>query len=59
MLLYQDNATIHNTKLVEQICRFYDVSMLYTAPYSPAINPVEYLFGSLKRRLRKQAISTE
>ncbi len=59
MVLYMDNATIHFTKLVRQVCSFFGVSIIFTSPYSPATNPIEYSFATLKQKMRGFVPKTE
>ena len=43
-----DNATIHHTERVEQMCRDAGVKLVYLTPYSPDLNPIEDFFAELK-----------
>jgi transposase len=44
-----DNAKIHDTTLVHETCRRKGYSLLFTPPYSPELNPIELVFGNVKR----------
>ena len=48
-----DNATIHHSVRVKTIIESTGAKVIYTAPYSPDLNPIEYYFGSYKKCLRK------
>jgi transposase len=51
--LLMDNASIHKTSLVHDTCRRSRIRPLYTPPYCPWFNPVEFAFSVVKRRFRK------
>lgn len=44
-----DNAAIHKTKLIQSLFKKYNMTPVYTSPYSPEWNPVEMFFSYLKR----------
>lgn len=44
-----DNAKIHDTARVHETCRHKGYSLLFTPPYSPELNPIELVFGNVKR----------
>ena len=39
-----DNVRFHKTKEVRELIRDYNISLLFTAPWSCELNPIEYLF---------------
>ena len=47
-VLIMDNASFHRSERVEQMCRAAGVVLLYLAPYSPDLNPIEEFFAELK-----------
>lgn len=47
-----DNAPIHKAKLLKPLLSHFQV--LYNAPYSPFLNPIEELFGNWKHNFRKK-----
>jgi hypothetical protein len=51
VLLFMDNAPFHQHSRVRDACRHLKVNLLYNAPYSPWLNPIELLFSIVKRRL--------
>lgn len=53
LLLVVDNARMHRTQYFKSFCRYENIDLLYTAPRSPMLNPIEYLFRFLKTELRK------
>jgi transposase len=52
VVLVLDNATIHHYNLVLDTARSLHVNVLFLSQYSPWLNPVEALFGHLKRKLK-------
>ena len=48
-----DNATIHHTKVIVDLIAATDAKTIYTAPYSPDLNPIEFYFGMYKRSLMR------
>ena len=48
-----DNASIHKTCLVHETCVRKRIQPVYTPPYSPWFNPVEFAFSVIKRSYRK------
>jgi hypothetical protein len=43
-----DNATIHYSDRVEQLCKDTGVKLMFLAPYSPDTNPIEEFFAEVK-----------
>ena len=54
-----DNASFHTTDLCKQAIKEMGGKVIFTAPYSPQTNPIEYLFSDLKQAIRKQNILTK
>ena len=52
-IVFLDNATIHHGSRVEQLIRSTGAIIIYTAPYSPDLNPIELMFSSYKRFLKR------
>ncbi|KAA6393542.1 MAG: hypothetical protein EZS28_010931 [Streblomastix strix] len=46
-----DNAAIHKTAAVYKLCKEAKVSIYHTPPFSCELNPIELVFGFLKRRV--------
>jgi transposase len=47
-VLVMDNASIHHTERIKQMCRAAGVKLVYLPPYSPDFNPIEEFFAELK-----------
>lgn len=47
-VLVMDNASIHHTAKIQQMCDDAGVVLLYLPPYSPDLNPIEEFFAELK-----------
>lgn len=48
-----DNASIHHDDRVVEMIEAAGARVLYTAPYSPDLNPIEYMFGKYKAMLKR------
>ena len=59
VVLFMDNAVIHKHSAVLETARRLKVNVLFNAEYSPWLNPVEQLFGHVKRQLRDHQVSTK
>lgn len=59
VVLFMDNAVIHKHSAVLETARKLKVNVLFNAEYSPWLNPVEQLFGYMKKRLRDQPVTTK
>ena len=58
--IYQmDNTPIHMSKLVKQWLETHGVWTLDFPPYSPDLNPIEYLWRALKRKILKLHLELE
>jgi hypothetical protein len=58
VVLLLDNARIHHHSLVLETAKAQGVHVLFNAEYSPWLNPVEALFGLVKRRVKSAAVAT-
>ena len=47
-ILVMDNASIHTSTKVRQLCQTFGVQLEYLPPYSPDFNPIEQSFNVLK-----------
>jgi transposase len=47
-VLVMDNATIHCSKEIEEMCERAGVKQVFTAPYTPVTSPIEEHFAELK-----------
>lgn len=50
--LLLDNARIHHYKKVKKFANENNITLLYNAPYSPLFNPIELIFGEIKKYFR-------
>ena len=58
IILYLDNARIHSHSMVLETARRMKVNVLFSAPYSPWLNPIENLFNHLKKRTKDDNVNT-
>jgi len=58
VVLLLDNARIHHHSRVVAQARAEGAHILFNAQYSPWLNPVETLFGHLKRRIKREQAAT-
>ena len=52
VVLFLDNAVIHRHSSILETARKFKVNVMFNAEYSPWLNPVEQMFGFMKRQLR-------
>ena len=56
-VIFMDNASFHFfTPAVKKAIGDAGVILEYQPPYSPDLNPIEYLFGSIKNRIRARSL---
>jgi transposase len=53
LVVIMDNASIHNSDCIEALIQGTGALLLYTAPYSPDLNPIEFMFGVYKAGLKR------
>lgn len=53
-----DNAVIHKHASVLNTALKFKANVLFNAEYTPWLNPIERLFGLLKRELKKDESDT-
>lgn len=63
-LLVMDNAKIHHAKLLDDttwnlLKGQYDLRKIYLPPYSPFLNPIEFVFNHVKALLKGQEFDSE
>lgn len=56
--LFLDNAPVHSPDLAREVFTKYGVTLLFNLPRNPHTNPIEMLFGSLKKIYRKIAAAS-
>ena len=49
-----DNAPSHKSNLVKDIFRKSKVKIFFNAPYSPDLNPIEFIFSIMKTSARRK-----
>ncbi|KAF6789676.1 TPR domain-containing protein [Colletotrichum sojae] len=55
-VIFMDNASFHFiSQRLKDLFAQAGVIIEYQVPYSPDLNPIEYLFGSVKNRIRKRS----
>ena len=54
--LVMDNARIHHAREARQYLEENQIRHLYLPPYSPELNPIENVFGVLKKRYRRLGV---
>ena len=57
VFLLMDNARIHHQELVVRTAIREHAYLLYSAEYSPWLNPVEWYFRQVKQQLHKAVIN--
>jgi hypothetical protein len=48
-----DNASIHHSEQIVELIQSTGAEILYTAPYSPDLNPIELMFANYKQMLKR------
>ena len=51
-VIVMDNATFHKSERTAQMIEDAGCQLLFLAPYSPDLNPIEKLWGNIKRQWR-------
>jgi transposase len=59
VVLLMDNAVIHKHSAVLETARKFRVNVLFNAEYSPWLNPIEQLFGFVKKELKDKDTSNK
>lgn len=58
IVLLMDNAVIHKHSQVLETIRSFNVNVIFNAQYSPWLNPIEFIFGLLKSKLKSERVAT-
>jgi len=51
--IIMDNASFHRKAVLSEMAKAEGCSMIFLPPYSPDLNPIEYFWAWLKRKLRE------
>jgi len=51
LIIILDNAKIHKAKIVKEFCQKNKIILVYLPPYSPNLNPIEFMWKDLKKKL--------
>ena len=52
-VVVMDNASIHQNPRIKEMIEATGASLIYSAPYSPDLNPIEFAFHQYKANLRR------
>ncbi len=58
-VIIMDNAAFHKSSQTKQLIESHGHVLLYLAPYSPDLNPIEHTFAHLKAKRRKTQLPPE
>lgn len=58
-IVVMDNLNFHKMLVVREAIAAAGATAIYLPTYSPELNPIELMWGDIKRRLRKLALDTE
>lgn len=61
LIIILDNASIHKAKKVKEFCFLHQIILVYLPPYSPNLNPIEFVWKDVKKQLSQfyQMIGTD
>ncbi|PTD94793.1 IS630 family transposase, partial [archaeon SCG-AAA382B04] len=59
ILIVLDNFGSHHAKKTRSVAKELNITLVFLPPYSPDLNPIEYIWKSIKRKLSPQLINTE
>ncbi len=51
-----DNFPSHKAKIARQQAEDYGINLIYLPPYSPNLNPIEFIWKSIKREVSREFI---
>ena len=56
--LVLDNASIHTSKIVEEVSEILFINLVFLPPYCPFLNPIEDLWKDVKKNIYNTDYST-
>ena len=56
-IFFMDNASVHNKIQIEEICKNSNQRVIFNAPHSPELNPIENFFGAWKKAVMERYTS--
>lgn len=59
IVLLLDNLPSHKTLIVQETAESLNITLIYNTPYSPELNPIEFLWGDSKKETCRILIKTE
>jgi transposase len=59
VVLIMDNATIHWTRALQELCNSQNIRILLLPPHSPFLNPIENLFSKWKHIVKSDVVTNE
>ena len=54
---FMDNAKIHKSLELKEYLNDHDKYIIFNVPYSPKFNPIEFVFNTLKEKIRRAMIT--
>ena len=57
--LVLDNAAAHHTNYVKQVAAKLKIELMFLPAYTPELNPIEALWGIIKRDFKKRLMQTK
>lgn len=59
IVLIWDNARVHWSRLVRATAQFLNILLVFLPPYSPDLNPIEFIWKSIKKELSSKFLMTK
>lgn len=59
LILIWDNARAHLSRLVQRTAHLLDIVLVFLPPYSPDLNPIEFIWKSIKKELSTKCLMTK
>ena len=58
-MIILDNFRSHHAKLTTETAKELNIDLIFIPPYSPHLNPIEYIWKTIKRELSPIFIETQ